>query len=427
MQRKNRTISLFLLLLATLGISFNLDAQNERVPYSSYQYSYIQYDSCYLEHYGKDLNLKKFYQKLDKLCFEGEGQISIMHLGASHIQAGVWSWEMRSNFESLCPGMEGAPGMVFPFSIAETNHPFYYRSTSKGNWEISKVTDKEPQYAMGLAGITAVTTDTVAEISIFFNPVAKIQNHKFNKISVFHNILDTSYSLTALPAEFLDTCIVNEITGASEFYFTKDIDSVNLLIQKRDTTTSAFYFYGAYLQNSEPGINYAGIGINGAATHSYLKAELFPKHLLAVKPDLVILSIGVNDAAGQAFAEERYVANYRKVIDIILTVNPDCAIILTTNNDFYQYRGGVNQHFGEIYSGMKSLATTYGGSVWNMYRVMGGYKSINYWKNDNLAANDRIHFTRDGYRIIAGLLFDAIIKDYENYLRILPQDSVIIE
>ncbi len=427
MKRRNKIYSSFILCLAFAFSQMSASAQINRVPYSDFRYPYIQNDSCFLEHFGKENNLIKFYQKLETLCFEGKGQISIMQLGGSHIQAGIWSWELKQKMEALCPGMEGAPGMVFPFAIAGTNHPYFYRSTAKGKWEISKITDKEPQHPIGLAGITTYTNDSIAEISVMFNPVAKIQNHKFNKISIFHNVEDTTYSITVSPEQYLDTCIINYTTGASEFYFTKDLDSVNLKVIKQDTTSNAFYFYGAYLENSLPGINYTGIGINGASTHSYLKAELYKQQLLAVNPDLVILSVGVNDASGPAFSEEKYVANYKKIIDIILEVNPDCAIILTTNNDFYNYRGGVNQHFDAIYSGLKTLASTYGGSVWNMYRVMGGYQSINLWKADDLASKDRIHFTRDGYRIIAGLLFDAILKDYEQYLQTLPKDSQILD
>lgn len=425
MKKVNNLKSYFILIFAVTAL--HVTAQVNRVPYSDFQYPYIQTDSCFLEHYGKNDNLSKFYHKLDKLCFDGQGQISVMQIGGSHIQAGIWSWELRQKLETLCPGMEGAPGMVFPFSISKTNHPFFYRSQYKGKWEISKITDREPEYPVGLTGITALTYDSVAEISIMFNPVAKIENHKFNKISVFHNVGDTAYNLTLSPAEYLDTCIINLKTGASEFYFSKELDSVNICVTRRDSSGTAFFFYGAYLQNSMPGINYTGIGVNGAATHSYLKAELFQQHLYAINPDLVILSIGVNDAVGPGFSEEKYVANYRKIIDMIREVNPDCAIILTTNNDFYHYRGGVNEHYGEVYSGMKTLAGIYGGSVWNMYRVMGGYKSINLWRNDSLANKDRIHFTRDGYKIIAGLLFDAIIKDYSHYLQTLPKDSQITE
>lgn len=408
-------------------LSLNVSAQTNRVPFSSYQYSYIQYDSCLLEHFGKNQNINSFFAKLEKLVFAGEGNISILHIGGSHIQAGIWSWEMRKNFESMMPGMEGAPGMVFPFSIANTNHPFYYRSKTEGKWEFAKITDKEPITTLGLAGMTAFTTDSIAKIDVYFNQVAKIEKHKFNKLSIFHNVEDTSWTIAVAHPELLDTCFINQTTGATEFYFSQKLDTLSFSVRKKDSCNTAFHFYGAFLENDEPGIIYTGIGINGAATHSYLKELLFEKHLQTVKPDLVILSIGVNDASGPGFNEDVYVFNYKKIIDKIMSVNPDCAVLLTTNNDFYYYRGGVNPHASAVYSGMKRVAEFYGGSVWNMYRVMGGYKSINLWKSDNLANKDRIHFTREGYTIIADLLFDAILKDFTNYLQTLPEDRITSE
>lgn len=404
---------------------FSVSAQINRVPYSEYRYLYIQNDSCFLEYNEKKTNIEKFYSKLEKLNFTGEGQISVLHLGGSHIQAGIWSWEMRRNFETMMPGMEGAPGIVFPFSIAKTNHTFFYRSKTEGKWGFAKITDKVPATNLGLVGITAYTKDTAASISIFFNQVAHIENHKFDKISIFHNVEDTTWNIFISPDQYLDTSFINFESGATEFYFTKKLDTLSFKVSQKDSCTSTFYFYGAYLGNSEPGINYTGIGINGAATHSYLKEDLFEKHLTVVNPDLVILSIGVNDASGPIFNEEVYVANYKKIIDKILSVNPDCAIILTTNNDFYYYRGGANPHADAVYSGMKRVAESYGGLVWNMYRVMGGYRSINMWRSDSLANKDRIHFTRVGYTIIADLLFDAILKDYTEYLQTLPEDRII--
>lgn len=425
MRKQNNKILIFLLTLFAVLTTVTVFAQFNRIPFSAYKYSYIQYDSCFLEHYGKKTNLEKFYAKLEKLNFTGEGQISVLHLGGSHIQAGIWSWEMRRQLETMMPGMEGAPGIVFPFSIAKTNHPFFYRSKTEGKWEFAKITGKEPGINLGLAGMTAYTKDTAASVSIYFNQVANIENHKFDKLSIFHNVEDTLWNIFITPVQYVDTSFINYQTGATEFYFTKKLDTLSFKVSPKDSCTSAFCFYGAYLENSEPGINYNGIGINGAATHSYLKEDLFEKHLTAVSPDLVILSIGVNDASGPLFNEEIYVFNYKKIIDRVLSVNPDCAIILTTNNDFYYYRGGVNPHAAEVYSGMKRVAECFGGSVWNMYQVMGGYKSINLWRSDNLANKDRIHFTRDGYTIIANLLFDAILKDYTKYLQTLPEDRII--
>lgn len=423
--RKQNKAYKFLILIIIVFLQLDVSAQDKTLPYSVNTYRYINYDSCYLENFGNNHQMEIFFKKLDDLCFDGTGQISILHLGGSHIQAGIWSWELRKKFENLCPGMEGAPGMVFPFSIASTNHPYYYKSSFKGKWDIAKITDKEPAEKIGLAGMTAFTEDTVAEIIISFNPAANIDKHKFNKISIFHNVEDTAYLLSVYPEEFLDSCMENKVVGASEYYFSKDLDSVKIRVVKQDTSRSKFYFYGAFLQNSKPGICYNGIGINGASTHSYLKAEYFKQHLTLLNPDLAILSIGVNDASGPAFSEDNYIKNYSKILEMIREVNPDCAIIFTTNNDFYYYRGGSNMHYNEVYSGMLKLAEDYGCSVWNMFKVMGGLKSINLWKKDKLANNDRIHFTRDGYTLIASLFFDAILRDYETYLRKHAVDNEI--
>lgn len=406
----------YIVSLLIFCFSANLFAQNSRIPFTKREYLYIQHDSCYLENQGSNQNMDNFFNKLDKLYFQGKGQVSILHFGGSHIQAGVWSYSLRQNFESIIPNIEGGPGMVFPFSMAKTNHPYYYRSEYSGEWEISKVTDKEPEDTIGLIGMTARTKDSLTDIQIMFYPVAKINSRKFDKITVFHNINDTSFSLSLRQSELIDTIIINPETRGTEFYLSETIDTFALEITRIDSSEHYFYFYGALLENSNPGIKYTGVGINGAATFSYLKADYFDTHLQAINPDLVIFSIGVNDAAGKNFSKLWYVSNYKKLTDKILEVNPNCAIIYTTNNDFYFYRGGVNPHYQSVYEAMLSLATDYDASVWNMFRVMGGYKSINYWRNDNIAKKDRIHFTREGYKIIADLLFDAIIKDYEKHL-----------
>lgn len=417
MLKLNNHMKYITLLLFTLVYSVsNSMAQNYRVPYINRTYSYIQYDSSKLESFPENKRLGEFFSKYDDLCFSGNSKLSILHVGGSHIQAGVWSWEMRRLLETICPGMEGAIGFVFPFSIAKTNHPYYYTSSYSGDWHVSKITDKEPSRNIGLAGIMAFTEDSIAEITIKFNKIADIKNHSFNKINLFYNIQDTCYKIKIYPDTLIDSFYTNEEIGVTEFYFREAIDSFKLTIEKKDSCKGEFHFYGAYLENSLPGINYTGIGINGASTASYLKASLFSKHLKVIKPDLAIFSIGVNDAVSPDFSGDVYMRNYRIIVDKVLESNPECAIIFTTNNDFYSYSGKVNLNHDKLYNSLCNLSKVYGASVWDMYKIMGGYKSINLWKKDENAKSDRIHFTVNGYKIIAELFFEAILKDYEKHL-----------
>ena len=52
---------------------------------------------------------------------------------------------------------------------------------------------------------------------------------------------------------------------------------------------------------------------------------------------------------------------------------------------------------------------------WDWYEVMGGYGSMALWETAGLAQSDKVHFTPQGYREVADMLFDAILDDY--YLR----------
>jgi lysophospholipase L1-like esterase len=52
-------------------------------------------------------------------------------------------------------------------------------------------------------------------------------------------------------------------------------------------------------------------------------------------------------------------------------------------------------------------------AVYDLYSVMGGYKSIYKWYKAGLAAKDKVHFNGRGYTILANLMFDAINRSYK--------------
>ncbi len=403
------------LTISLLLLSLWLGAQ-QRIPYKRPAYDFIAYDSSQLVLPGSSVYFDNFYRKLSRLIFEGDGKVKIMHIGASHIQAGMWSWAVRSGFESLAPSVQGAPGFLFPFSIANSNHPYYYKSWVTGNWDYQRITDKEVKYPLGLGGITAIGSDTVAEVHFVFNPAAAISYRKFNMVTVFHNADDDSYRILLLPESNVLRQYTDVNAGKTVFILKQASDSLNIRFEKIDDSNSEYYFYGALTSNNLPAVEYYTIGINGANTASYLKAGLFSQQLCSFDPDLVILSIGVNDAAGNAFAEERYTNNYAALIQTIREQYPEVAILLTTNTDFYNYRAGHNPYAASVKTSMMTNAEKYGAAVWDAHTAMGGDRSINQWRSNGLAQKDRIHLTQEGYSILGSMLFEAILRDYEKFL-----------
>lgn len=114
-------------------------------------------------------SFETFYQKLDTLVFENRGQVNILHIGGSHIQADIMSGRIREHFVKEYPGASAGRGFVFPFSAAKTNTPSSYGSYYKGIWDMSKNVLTEVRKPLGLLGIAISTSDPRAEISIFLD------------------------------------------------------------------------------------------------------------------------------------------------------------------------------------------------------------------------------------------------------------------
>jgi lysophospholipase L1-like esterase len=61
---------------------------------------------------------------------------------------------------------------------------------------------------------------------------------------------------------------------------------------------------------------------------------------------------------------------------------------------------------------MFRLGERHGVAVFDQYRSMGGSGSIHRWKSIGLAQTDLVHFTSEGYRVLARLLFDALLAGW---------------
>ncbi len=364
---------------------------------------------------------KALFDKLDNLIFEGKGNINILHMGGSHIQAGTFSNRIRANLLSSFPGLVGSRGLIFPFSAAKTNNPHNYKTTFTGTWDATRNVLREPKYPLGLSGMCIATSDNNATISIKMRPNGEPFVYDFNKVYVL-GYSDSGYMQVRLQIQ--DTVIVEGIYDSLKlaycFELDNYVDSFKLFFSKKDSLWEPFYLRGFWLDNGMPGISYIDIGVNGASIPSYLKCIYLEKDLAFVKPDLCIFSIGINDASGADFDTNYFINNYKELIRRIRTVSPDCMILFTTNNDSYRKIGRryVNNTNGELaQKAFFSLAKQYNTGVWDLFTYMGGLTSIKKWENYSLAQKDKIHFTSQGYMLLGDLVYNAIVREYVKHLK----------
>ena len=100
-----------------------------------------------------------FFNKMDTLVFENKGQVRILHIGGSHLQADVISGRIREHLIKEYPGASAGRGFIFPYAAARTNTPASYASYYQGIWDMSKNVRKEITKPLGLLGIAVSTSD----------------------------------------------------------------------------------------------------------------------------------------------------------------------------------------------------------------------------------------------------------------------------
>ncbi|MEZ4755672.1 MAG: GDSL-type esterase/lipase family protein [Flavobacteriales bacterium] len=380
---------------------------------------FLGHASNRIELHGDPTTWNVLHSRMDDLLFKGIGQVNVVHIGGSHVQADMWSMQVRHRLQSMAPGVRAGRGFIFPYTLAKSNNPFWYEPVHTGIWSAVRNVNRADSSLLGLAGISATTRDSLATLRISFRGEV-YAGYTFDRVELFHN-MDSCMTITVTGANGLEpkSVTVDSVTQRGIYHFDRPTDTLHVRVVRTDST-QRFTLRGIELGSSDPGIFLHACGVNGASTTSWLRCQAFSEELAVVGADLVILSIGINDAHDPDFDAQRFKRNYAALIDRIRQAHPDAAVLLTSNTDSYVKRRTPNRNAEAVRQVMRELSAETGAGVWDALGVMGGVGSIRLWESAGLAKRDRIHLTREGYALLGDLLFDAWQDLYDAHLRSLP-------
>jgi len=374
---------------------------------------------------GDSTAMERFFDKMDSVVFLGQGNVNIMHIGGSHVQAGVFTQQFRDDLLSIGDDLMGGQYFVFPFTAGGTNNPSHFMVSSTGSWTYCRnAVRKETDKRMGLAGAAITTTDPNATVSIVSRsrrPTELTPEFSFNKVTLIgfsetDNVVPVvSYDDTTRQGQY------DDYQSTYTFLLPELTDSICI---RFDTMPGEFTLTGVLLENGASGISVHGVGVNGASVPSYLRCDDFERDLQLIKPDLIIFGIGINDAAEKDFEKRTFMKNYDDLIQIIQRVNPDCALLFVTNNDSYKRvrvkkkrRYEVNPNGKIVEDAFMEMGRQYNAAVWDQFDIMGGLRSMSDWEKAGLAQKDKVHFTNAGYQLIGDLLYNALITSYLEHVK----------
>lgn len=159
------------------------------------------------------------------------------------------------------------------------------------------------------------------------------------------------------------------------------------------------------------GLSYYAFGISGKTLDYFSRSPNMQNHLNKYRPDLVIITLGTNDAFAR-LDYEKVLSHLDRLFTVIRSVSPVASILFTVPPDTF-FRNGVNNDCTPIVrQAIVDFSLKHGCAWWDLYGIMGEAGSMNEWREQGLGSRDRIHFTSNGYRYQGELISRAIDETF---------------
>lgn len=416
--------------------------------------------------------LHRFFEQLSDLYFLETGKVRITHIGDSHIQAGFFPSKTRKDLQQVF-GNAGL-GFTFPHRLAKSNGILELRYTSSIPWESKRNIHATENDFVGLSGFSLQTTqrDFAIHLEIMEEAYAFdfLRVFSANSSPMFHlaqanrkvemknytienkihkiksgealSIIARNYGVSVAQIKKANNLRSDAIrAGASlripvktntpqpidrtVFELLSSIEENTGFVYKLlepsrsiwllpNEKMSSFALNGVVLERDHAGLIYDGIGVNGARFADYNKTKLFFEQLQVLQPNLLVISLGTNEAFDRLEKEkyieelERFTANLREVL-------PEVPLLFTTPPPSLVRKQSPNI-FAETYAKeILNIAEKHAVAVWDLHQVLGGNTKVRSNFSNGILAKDHIHYTKKGYEYTGSLLSEALLQAFFNY------------
>lgn len=464
-------ISVALLLLASTGVFAQVQPKDQEALLETSVQDTL--NEPYKNRIYYPEQLKHFFTSLKELSEGKRKKVNIVHIGDSHIQADFFSGRVRSLIQEQFGN--GGLGFTFPYQLARTNSNNFVRYSSNSDWENRRNIYPVNGAKVGLSGIalSSNTKDAVIKVDLreskfaftkvkLFTPnnelvyrvgttdrelnltnttVAKTSTHKIKSGESLSGIAK-KYQTTVAHLKQLNKMKSTAIQAGKTLVIpTKEVERPQIATsvfqpahyskQKNcfafdfPNATAQFYLYavgqndsndlnGLVLENDQAGIVYHTIGVNGARYSDYNKYPLFFDQLEGLEADLVILSMGTNEAFDKIDAES-FKAEINRFLKEVKNRNPQASILITSPPPSYFSKGNPNTVASTLANEIIINGVEQKYAIWDMYYNLGGTLGLPYLIEEQLLSKDLVHYTIKGYEYTGTLFFEGLMQGYQNY------------
>lgn len=176
--------------------------------------------------------------------------------------------------------------------------------------------------------------------------------------------------------------------------------------------SSLIEYFESNESGSSPTLNYQFKGIIGASFLNLQSNDAIFKRCRELNPDLIIISLGTNDAQG-TYNAARFRGELRAFMNKLKDFQGAATILFTLPPDGNK-QGKHNADIEKVNNEIIDFARDAGYAWWDLAEVMGGKNSISKWRTQDFASQDLIHFSPKGYMLQGYLFYNALMKAYKD-------------
>ena len=334
--------------------------------------------------------LDSFFRQLDERE-RGSGLVRITHIGDSHIIADFWTGEMRERLQKRFG--DGGRGFVLGGKMWRSFSQRHVYHRSEGEWEVTNLKRGRDSGFFGPGGAALICARQSCRTQIETRD--RQQASVFDQLDVytFGNSQGGEFALYVDGQMQEITKTFSPWLTVNRHRFMIDLGPHQVALHPVNQRGEVWLF-GFSLANSQGGLIYDSIGLNGAqAKHLLKNSDSSLRHALSLlNSQLIVISFGINEVFDRGYQRQAY----RRSLDHVLAAirSPTSASdlhlrpCLLTGPFAALRRGSPPQALDEVYDIQRELSARYGCALWDARAAMGG--SLRAWQKTKLARRDGV-------------------------------------
>jgi hypothetical protein len=408
--RKNIILSLSLLLVHTLSAQ-SLDSISALFDLGR---NVISINSGDVRDYR---NLRALFLSNDSIAhFDSSHSLRVLHIGDSHIQGDGFTGRIRQvlNYDVLRAG----EGSVFQDKFGQSYGQKSVIGSVSGKWVVSQVMKGPFKEEVGITGYVYTLADTAGRLSFIWKD--KSQGNAVREVEL--TLRTTSAVAELVPsADWKQLGECNTVGAIRVYRFRSESgkDTFSVLFRNHHHATEPLHFLGIRNVFSGEEIRYQRAAVTGSQLLHWDRNDGFLNELHRYAPDLLIISLGTNDAYNSAIRNTGFGQRLLDFIDSIRLYHPDCVLLFTTPPP----SRGVNRSLDRYEFVMEEMSVRLKQRdvlIYDLHGIVGGDTGIDVWNRNQLIARDLIHYKKEGY-VLQADLFLLALADFVN----LSEDKLL--